>query len=384
MDLISDRVLVTGGAGFIGSRLIPRLLERGASRIIVVDDLHPQVHGPDAQVPDVLHDRRVYFRQHSVCDAALMKEAAREADPGLVLHLAAETGTGQSADEIRRYCDVNVSGTATLLESIRGCAGIRRVVLASSRAVYGEGQWLDENGKAFYPWPRAAADLKSGKFQPRKAWRWGEESVAAGARTLPHPTSIYGVTKLMQEYLLRVAARTGDWRPVILRFQNVYGEGQSLRNPYTGVLSIFARQILEGKKLSVYEDGQILRDFVHVDDVVAAVVRCCDGDVRFSRESRPIDIGSGRSVSIEEIASRLLRLLGRPATDYWISGEFRAGDIRHARCDSSLARSLLGWSPTVDLERGLRSFSRWAIQEFSSVERSPAPNLRSQSDSKSS
>ncbi len=348
-------VLITGGAGFIGSRLAHALVavEDRVDRVCVFDSLHPQVHG-EVSGPPNLPDS-VGFVRGDVRDSAALDACVAEAAPDLVFHLAAETGTGQSLDEITRYCDVNVGGTARLIEALRrGAPACQRVVLAGTRAVYGEGAWRRPDGSIFIPEPRLASDMRAGRFRPL------DES---GASLAPEPTSedlpprpgnVYATTKLAQEYLLRQASETASWRPLVLRLQNVYGPGQSLRNPYTGVLSIFCSQILASKRLHVYEDGEIVRDFVYVDDVVRALLAAGLGE---AEPSGPVNVGSGVGVRILDAARLLLRLLGAPEDDYEVTGEFRPGDVRHAVANVTRARRLLDWSSTTSFEEGMAALT---------------------------
>ncbi|HVE52831.1 MAG TPA: NAD-dependent epimerase/dehydratase family protein [Ramlibacter sp.] len=359
------RILITGGAGFIGSRLARALLEADAScRIWILDNLHPQVHGPEAAAPDL--GPRVSFLRGDVGEAKDVQAAVSASTPELVYHLAAETGTGQSYDEPARYCRVNVMGTTHLVEALRAQGSARRVVLAASRAVYGEGAYRDRDGRECVGQPRDAASLAAGRFDaPLPAGHAGPGTPApshAGLR--PAPASIYASTKLMQEYVLAQAGEGAPWNAVMLRFQNVYGPGQSLLNPYTGVLSIFARQLLEGKSLAIYEDGDIARDFVFVDDVVDALVRAGDAAVP---HGTIVDIGLGQAATILAVAKSLMRALDRPEDAFRITGAFRVGDIRHACADIEAAGRLLGWRPRIGINEGLGRLAQWARAEHAST-----------------
>jgi dTDP-L-rhamnose 4-epimerase len=353
-----NRILITGGAGFIGTRLVKALLAANPScRIWILDNLHPQVHGPDATVPDL--GARVTFLRGDVGNALEVQQAVTASAPELVYHLAAETGTGQSYDEPARYCRVNVMGTTHLVEAIRQQGGTKRVVLAASRAVYGEGAYKDQEGRECVGLPRDARAMAEGRFSvPLPVGHPGPGMPAASHAGLPPaPASVYASTKLMQEYLLTQAGEGAGWSAVMLRFQNVYGPGQSLRNPYTGVLSIFARQLLQGGDLAIYEDGDIARDFVFVDDVVDALVRAGGAALQ---HGAIIDIGLGQAATILAVAKSLMRSLGRSEDSFRITGEFRVGDIRHACADIASARRLLGWSPKVGIDEGLARLAQWA------------------------
>ncbi|WP_298966133.1 SDR family NAD(P)-dependent oxidoreductase [uncultured Methylobacterium sp.] len=352
---MADCVLVTGGAGFIGAHLTPRLARAGY-RIVVLDNLHPQVHGPDAAAPAL--PEGATFVKADIRDREAVAQAVREVRPDHVIHLAAETGTGQSWDEVHRYCDVNVGGTAALVEALRALppAGRpRRVVLASSRAVYGEGAYRDEAGRLTVPPARRPEDMRRGLFDP-VVGGVALQAVPTPESTPPAPASIYASTKLMQEYVLTQALLGTDAEPVILRFQNVYGPGQSLRNPYTGVLSIFSGQILAGQSLNIYEDGKITRDFVYVGDVVDAVVLALTAP---RRVEGVVNIGSGEATTIHDAARELVRLLGVPGVGIAVSGQFRAGDVRHAVADIGAAAATLGWTPRTGLTEGLGRLVAW-------------------------
>jgi len=348
-----ERIFITGGAGFIGSRLGRALVGSGAD-VLAFDNLHPQVHGEhpvlDLAFPLVRGDVR---------DRAAMQAALQDYEPTMVVHLAAETGTGQSADEPTRYAEVNVVGTAQLIEILRGAARPpKRVVLAATRAVYGEGAYADVTGRLLIPPPRRSEDMSAGRFGLSDVAGRPLTPVSTPENMPPAPASVYGSTKLMQEYLLQQAQ--APWRTAILRLQNVYGPGQSLRNPYTGVLSIFCQQAMAGRVLNIYEDGEIYRDFVFVDDVVAAFVLACSSDAALGRI---INIGTGERASIARAAGLILQLLGLPADRMTVTGAFRAGDIRYAVADTTLARQVLGWSPQVGFEQGVAALVAWARGE---------------------
>lgn len=359
---MTQRILITGGAGFIGSRLVKALLKEDASRTIwVYDNLHPQVHGADAAAP--IFPTNVHFIKGDVADGPALAEAVKAADPEVVYHLAAETGTGQSYDEPSRYCSVNVLGTTHLIEALRKQNNVRKVILAASRAVYGEGGYADAHGVEYVGLPRQPETMNAGDFavpMPTGAVL-PAKPIASHAGLPPAPASVYASTKLMQEYLLVQAGDGAPWDATILRFQNVYGPGQSLRNPYTGVLSIFARQLLAGGELDIYEDGEIARDFVFVDDVVFSLVKAGSAEVA---HGTIIDIGSGEPVSILEMARMLMRNLGVNDDSYKITGKFRIGDIRYACANITAAQVALNWSPQVSIQSGVEQLAEWAKVEF--------------------
>lgn len=359
-------ILITGGAGFIGSRLVDAILRsEPQSRIWVLDNLHPQVHGPQPKLPAFPNE--VKFVRGDIGDKPTVETVVELAQPELVYHLAAETGTGQSYDEVSRYCSVNIAGTANLIEAIRSSSSVTsKVVLAGSRAVYGEGGYVDATGRKYVGLPRQAPEMLAGNFSvPLSAEAsLPAQAIPSNAHLAVAPASIYASTKLMQEYLLKQAGEGANWRATILRFQNVYGPGQSLRNPYTGVLSIFSKQLLEGKKLAIYEDGEIARDFVFVDDVVDALIKA--GHVELDHGDT-LDIGYGKAVSILDVARLLMQYLGCSTDQYAITGQFRVGDIRHACADISAAREKLAWQPSVSVAEGLSMLAEWASAQFQST-----------------
>lgn len=347
---------MTGGAGFIGSRLVRKLIEFGAGEILVYDSLHPQVHGDNAAFPDFPDG--VTCVRGSVEDAANLTNALVAFDPDIVVHLAAETGTGQSQDEIARYCTANVTGTANLLQGIGFLPPrIRPFLLSSSRSIYGEGPHVAPDGSPSRALCRRADAMQNGDFNVYDA----KGRVLQGVRVangLPEPLSVYASTKLMQEQLLLNCAEPKRLDPRILRFQNVYGPGQSLRNPYTGVLSIFTAQILAGKTIDLYEDGGMVRDFVFVDDVVDACVAALQGSEPLKEA---IDIGAGEDTTIRAVAAELLTICGAdPQQRMQVSGRFRPGDIKYACADIAPAKRHLDWAPRVSLNTGLQLLVDWA------------------------
>jgi dTDP-L-rhamnose 4-epimerase len=344
-----QRILITGGAGFIGTHLIARL--RNHHDVMSFDCLHPQVHGEapgSFEVPTVIGD---------IADFEAVSRTVAEFAPTVIYHLAAETGTGQSWHEPVRYCDTNVTGTANLIQAVRQSGpNVHSVIAAGSRAVYGEGAYLD-NGETVCGEPRKYADLARGDFAVRSPTGKVLQAVPTPETLREKPASVYASTKLMQEQLLQQCFDGQDVQVHCLRFQNVYGIGQSLNNPYTGIISIFSKQILAGEGLSVFEDGNIVRDMVHVSDAVEALAQFAGG--RTDCGITPINIGSGRAITILEIATTLLTAFGRDPEDLQVTGEFRAGDVRHAVADDSRARSMLDWSAQVSFSDGIREFVEW-------------------------
>lgn len=348
---MSSTVLITGGAGFIGSALAHRLVDAGYD-VAVMDVLHPQVHGEHATlaVPP-----SVRFFTGDVTHAPDMDAVLRLVRPSQIVHLAAETGTAQSLSEATRHGSVNVVGTTQLLDALSRCGQIPdQLVLASSRAVYGEGAW-QSGPQIFYPEPRSHAQLLAGIWDPQGPT--GDPAVplpSCAGRTEPRPTNIYAATKLAQEHLLAAWTAAHDTRLSVLRLQNVYGPGQSLTNSYTGIVALFARLALQQRPLDVYEDGRIVRDFIYIDDVVQALFAAIE---RPAVRRRCLDIGSGVPTTIHELARHIATRCGAP--DPIIVAKFRDGDVRAARCDIEPAATELGWRPRWSLQEGLRVLLDW-------------------------
>lgn len=354
-------IFITGGAGFIGKRLALSLRAKGHS-VTVLDSLLPQVHSDAEGAVRDLNNAGVATVIGDVRDTDKMASIIVKARAEVIVHLAAETGTGQSYDLPVRYCDVNVTGTASVIEAARAAreAGVlvERMLLAGSRAVYGEGACLDAEGHAVTAVPRLTKDLAAGDFAPKSAAGLPLQPMPSrAASTIVAPASVYASTKLMQEYLFRQTLEQSEIACGILRLQNVYGAGQSLYNPYTGVLSIFAQQLLKGGTLNIFEDGEIVRDFVHVSDVVAAFHQLCEIE---RVPTMTIDIGSGQRETILDVAKLMISTLGLEGDRLAISGQFRPGDIRHALADIADAESLLGWAPKVSLQAGVVELLDWA------------------------
>ncbi|PSB04126.1 NAD-dependent epimerase/dehydratase family protein [Merismopedia glauca] len=356
---LPQRFLITGGAGFIGSKLVLDLAKDSAAKIWILDSLNPQVHGENP--PSPIFPANVTFVQGDIRDRHTVNEVISQAQPDVIVHMAAETGTGQSMDEIARYCEVNVTGTAILLEAIKQkTKHLTRLILPSSRAVYGEGPYLDlQTQTAIVPPARSVAAMQAGCFIPATTDGNLLQAIPTSEDIHPAPASIYASTKLMQEYLVTQAGIDASWKATILRLQNVYGPGQSLKNPYTGVLSIFSSQILAGKIINIYEDGNIVRDFVFIDDIIKAFKLACQTSLP---HGTIVNIGSGQPTTILAVAQILLDLFGKSLDAYEITGDFRVGDIRHAVADISKAKKLLGWEPEFSLRQGLELLTDWCAR----------------------
>ena len=345
---MTSTCLVTGGAGFIGCALSPTLSDH-FDRVVAMDNLHPQVH-PARRRPDEL-DRRVEFVRADVTSAADWDALLADVSPTVVIHLAAETGTGQSLTEATRHAMVNVVGTAEMLDAlVRHGSLPERIVLTSSRAVYGEGAWIDDAGAVTYPGQRSRAMLESGT--------WDFPGLTAtpfnSRRVRPAPTSVYGSTKLAQEHIVNSWCLSMNVTPVLYRLQNVYGPGQSLSNPYTGIVSLFAQKAKAAQVIPVYEDGDIIRDFVYIDDVAAAILA---GTLNSPATTHPYDVGSGEATSIMRLAEITAAHYGAPAPE--VNGMFRDGDVRHASCTIEETMTDLGWAPKIMVDEGVRRLCDW-------------------------
>lgn len=359
MEKVAERILVTGGAGFVGSHLTDALLEEGHA-VRVFDNLDPQVHGPERRKPDYLNPE-AEFMQGDVMDADALWRAMRDVD--VVFHEAARVGVGQSMYEIESYTRVNSLGTAKLLDLLvnrRSEHRVRKLVVASSMSIYGEGAYRNGAGQAVYPSLRADAQLERGEWEMLDpATGRPVEAIATDESKPLHPTSVYAVTKRDQEELVLSIGRGYGIPTVALRYFNIYGPRQALSNPYTGVAAIFSSRILNGHAPVVYEDGLQSRDFVHVRDIVQANLLAMRKD---AADYQVFNVGTGRPRSIREVAERLIeRLAPDKGIAPRIENRFRSGDIRHCYADISRARELLGYAPAVDFEgEGLDDLCAWA------------------------
>ena len=345
-------VLVTGGAGFIGSHLVDALVEHG-HRVRVLDALVSQVHGENAQPAYLNPDAE--FIQGDVCDRALVDKALDGIE--VVFHEAAEVGVGQSMYEIERYVRANDLGTAVILEAILARRPqIKKLVVASSMSIYGEGAYKCEDCGPSAPQLRPAEQLLSRDWEV-KCPKCGKQLSPAGTTEEKplFPTSVYAVTKQDQEQFCLAVGRSYGIPAVALRYFNVYGTRQALSNPYTGVCAIFSARLLNKNRPLVFEDGEQTRDFVHVSDIVRANLLALETD---RADYQAINIGTGRATSIREVSRLLADGLGLDLEPE-IVGKYREGDIRHCVADISKARSLLRYEPQISLERGIPELLSW-------------------------
>jgi dTDP-L-rhamnose 4-epimerase len=358
---MNKNVLITGGAGFIGSNMALKLIDKGYT-VTILDNLSPQIHGNNPKLTSPLYKSivgKTRFVNGSVTSIEEWKEALR--DQSIVIHLAAETGTGQSMYEIRKYADVNIGGTAILLDILANQKHIvEKIIIASSRSIYGEGKYRSEDCGVVYPKHRDKDQMEQGKFDvqypgcnlPLTLLPTDEESKI-------HPSSVYGITKQNQEQMIMTVCPTLGIAPVALRYQNVYGPGQSLSNPYTGILSIFSTQIRNGNAINIFEDGKESRDFVYIDDVVTATMLGVEKD---AANGQIFNVGYGKPVNVLTVAETLIRCYGIDVPVH-ITGNYRLGDIRHNYADLSKINKVLGFVPVYNFEKGVKEFANWVLQQ---------------------
>jgi dTDP-L-rhamnose 4-epimerase len=347
---MSKRILITGGAGFIGSHLADALLSRGY-RVRTFDSLVPQVHGDDAARPAYL-SRDVELVEGDVRDPLRLRSALQGVDA--VYHFAAMVGVGQSMYEVSRYTAVNNLGTAVLLEALIE-RPVERLVVASSMSVYGEGLYRSSSGWLVSGVERELEQLRRGAWELRDDSGVLEPVPTPEAKT-PSLASIYALSKYDQERMCLLIGGAYNIPTVALRFFNVYGPRQALSNPYTGVLAIFASRLLNGQRPLVFEDGNQRRDFVSVYDVAEA---CCLALERPSAAGGVFNVGSGCDISVIELAHCLAKGLRKPWLEPEIAGKYRVGDIRHCFADIAFTRERLGYTPKVGLAEGIADLAGW-------------------------
>jgi dTDP-L-rhamnose 4-epimerase len=347
---LSENVLITGGAGFIGSHLCRRLLERGY-RVTALDNLTRQVHEDGIRPAYLPAD--VELIVGDVRDREVVDRALEGIDT--VVHLAARVGVGQSMYEIAEYASVNTLATGVLLEAMMD-RPVRKLLVASSMSVYGEGLYQDASGQIMEARPRGRTELERGAWDPRDADDQSLEPLPTNELKAPSLSSIYALGKFDQERMCLLYGSAYGVPTVALRFFNVYGPDQALSNPYTGVLAIFANRLLNDLPPLIYEDGGQRRDFVSVDDVAEA---CALAMERAGADGQVLNIASGQNYSVLEIAQRLTQVLGRDHLAPTITSKYRVGDIRHCFADIRQARSLIGFEPRVGLETGMIELAEW-------------------------
>jgi dTDP-L-rhamnose 4-epimerase len=366
---MAEKILVTGGAGFIGSFLVDALVERGDD-VRIYDALVPQVHGPMQALPDYLNPSAEFIKG-DVRDREGLAKALQGVD--VVFHLAAAVGVGQSMYQIQYYTDVNTLGSAILLDLLANTKHqVRKMVVASSMSIYGEGKYECAECGAVYPKLRSEAQLK------RRDWEMKCPHCGQDVRPVPtdedkplYPTSIYAITKRDHEEMFLSTGSAYSIPAVALRFYNTYGPRQALSNPYTGVMAIFSGRLLNHQPPVIYEDGLQSRDFTHVSDIVRGLLLAMD---KPQADYQVFNLGTGLPTSIAQVAEMLSQHLTNGETRPLILNQFRAGDIRHCYADLSKARRFLGFEPRVSLQEGLDDLLTWvkgqtAVDRFAQVEK---------------
>ena len=348
---MQKKVLITGGAGFIGSHLADELLNKGYE-VRALDNLSEQVHGPNAKRPEYLNPQ-VELQIGDVRDRNAIDKALKGVDA--VFHLAAMVGVGQSMYQIKDYTDVNNVGTAVLLEALIENP-VAKLVTASSMSIYGEGLYLDSSGKKRMECDRNLSDLKSGKWEMYDQDGKELEPVPTPETKKPNLSSVYALSKYDQERLSLITGKAYNIPVTALRFFNVYGTRQALSNPYTGVLAIFASRLLNDNPPMIFEDGNQKRDFIHVKDVARACRLAMETP---EADGKVLNVGSGNKYTIREIADKLGGVMGKENLQAEVTGKYRVGDIRHCFADPTKIKEVLGFEPEVKFEDGLFELAEW-------------------------
>lgn len=353
-------ILITGGAGFIGSNLALKLISKGYN-ITVLDNLSEQIHGVDPENDSPLYQSikgKVNFIKGTVTAKEDWRKAIANQD--VIVHYAAETGTGQSMYEIQKYVDVNINGTAIALDLLANEPHqVKKMVIASSRSIYGEGKYKSAELGVVYPKHRTANFMDNGDFEVKVEGSGPLALMATDEESKIHPSSVYGITKQNQEQMIMTVCPTLGIAPVGFRYQNVYGPGQSLKNPYTGILSIFSTQIKNGNGINIFEDGKETRDFVFVDDVVNATIL---GIEKEEANNEIFNVGTGIPTDVITVANGLIQNYGIEV-QVTISGNYRLGDIRHNYADLKKIKTKLGFMPQFSFEQGLKQFTNWVDKQ---------------------
>lgn len=352
-----NKVLITGGAGFIGSNVARALVKEGYV-ITILDNFLPQIHGEKNELSADLKDK-VKLIVGDVADKSILYSALDGQDA--VIHYAAETGTGQSMYAVSHYSNVNIQATANLCDYIiNESHNIKSVIVASSRSIYGEGKYTSPEYGDVYPNSRTYQNIKeSFEVSCPISGKHNLDVEPTDESSKIHPSSFYGITKQVQEQMIILATQLKNINGYALRYQNVYGPGQSLKNPYTGILSIFTRLALQNEEINIFEDGLESRDFVHIQDVVDATISC----LKLKQKGQHIlNVGSGVPVNVIEVANEIVTYLNSKS-EIKISGAFREGDIRHNFADLKLINEITGFEPKWSFKEGLRSFIDWALEQ---------------------
>jgi len=359
MKKTKKKLLITGGLGFIGSHLARELINSDYS-LTLLDNLSPQIHGNVHIInDDLLLSPHISFIKGDILDIRLMENILVNVD--VIVHLAAETGTAQSMYQIGHYNNINSQGTAVILNLLAKLKHkVSKIVLASSRAIYGEGSYNCNKCGIVYPTSRLLKSLEASEWNPKCTKCKGNVNpIPTAEDSMPRPSSIYAATKLAQENLVKIACEAIGINSVILRFQNVYGPGQSLNNPYTGILSIFSTRIRRGLNLSLFEDGLESRDFIYISDITKAIRLSIDED---AANNKILNVGTGRPTTIMEISKLLVETLGGEQQPV-VTGQYRIGDIRHCYADTTLMSNILKFKTTMSIQTGIKKFCDWVINQ---------------------
>ncbi len=352
---MKKRVLITGGAGFIGSHVTDELLENGYE-VRILDSLVEQVHGPGQKRPDYLHDDAELIIG-DVRNQPLLEQALEGVDA--VFHFAARVGVGQSMYQIKEYMEVNAIGTSVLLETLLNHP-VEKLIVASSMSIYGEGLYQNVGGNVIHNAERNNKQLSRGEWDPLDKNGISLKPIPTPETKNPSLESVYALSKYDQERLCLIAGRAYEMDVTALRFFNVYGSRQALSNPYTGVLAIFSSRFLNANPPLIFEDGEQLRDFVHVKDVA----RACRLTLESAEAANSaFNIGSGKAYSVKELAEKVGNALNKQNIKPQITGRYRAGDIRHCFADISKAKSILGYTPEISMEDGLDELIGWLADQ---------------------
>ena len=351
------KILITGGAGFIGSNLSLDLINKGYE-ITVLDNLSKQIHGLNPEKDSDIYikiKKYVNFIKGDVVSIDDWRKCIKNQDA--IIHLAAETGTGQSMYEINRYSNVNIIGTSIMLDILANEKHtVKKIIIASSRAIYGEGKYISENNGFVYPNIRNEDDMLKQDFECKcPITNTKVKLVPTTEDSLIHPTSVYGITKQNQEQMVMLVCKSLDISCVALRYQNVYGPGQSLKNPYTGILSIFSNLIKNNQNINIFEDGYMSRDFVYIEDVVNATVLALENKKNIHDV---FNVGSGTRTSVIDVANSLIKIYSSNVK-LNISGQFRYGDIRHNFADLKKIKQHLNYEPKWSFRNGIANFCNW-------------------------
>lgn len=355
---MQKRILITGGAGFIGKHLALRLILEG-HHIRIIDNFNPQIHDNDF-LPESLNNNAEIIKG-DIRDRETLKKALIGMNQ--LVHFAAETGTGQSMYDVEKYFSVNVQGTATLIDLMQNdsCGkDISSVVVASSRSIYGEGLYCCKQHGDLYPSGREDQDIIEGQFD-FNCPRCKNEMISypTPENAILNPLSFYAITKLTQEQSMLLFAKNKGINGFALRYQNVYGPGQSLKNPYTGILAVFSTLARQNLPLNIFEDGKESRDFVYIDDVVEVTTRALNYQDHFIGS---LNVGLGEAENVLSLAKKI-RSFYNSSSEIRIVGEYRKGDIRHNRADIKQLLNILKFKPEISVEEGVKRFLTWANNE---------------------